>query len=103
MGDQLDSAQFVFSDLHRNLWPTLPRARRADKGKGADWEGSSTKLELYQAQSDTSKFVPVLFESQDEPFMGSAHETSSIPLTAYLPFVRGTQCEQSNRRPCRPR
>jgi hypothetical protein len=49
-----------------------------DKGKGADREGSLIALELYDARSDTSKFVPVLFEARDEPFIpepisGHAH------------------------------
>ena len=45
-------------------WP-----RWMDKGKGADWEGSLITLELYGAQSDTSKFVPVLFDPRDQLFI----------------------------------
>jgi hypothetical protein len=40
-----------------------------DKGKGVDWEGNLITLELYQVRSDMKKFVPVLFEPQDEPFI----------------------------------
>jgi hypothetical protein len=40
-----------------------------NKGKGVDWEGSSITLELYDARSDTSKFVPVFFGPQDERFI----------------------------------
>jgi hypothetical protein len=57
--------QVRFSGFHRRL---LGR-EESDKGKGADWEGSLITLDLYQARSDTKKFVPVLFNRHDEPFI----------------------------------
>jgi hypothetical protein len=39
------------------------------KGKGADWEGALVSQALYDARSQTNKFVPVLFERADEPYV----------------------------------
>jgi hypothetical protein len=69
MEDQLDSAQFVLVVCTKTYGQRFLGREEPNKGKGADWEGSSITLELYQARSDTSKFVPVLFEPQDEPFI----------------------------------
>jgi Flp pilus assembly protein TadD len=69
MADQLDSAQFVLVVCTETYHRRFLGREEPNKGKGADWEGSSITLELYRARSDTSKFVPVLFEPQDEPFI----------------------------------
>jgi hypothetical protein len=58
-----------YRDLNGNLPPALPGREEPDKGKGAKWEGSLITLELYHTRSDTNKFVPVLFDRQDEPFI----------------------------------
>jgi len=39
------------------------------QGKGADWEGNLITLEIYNARSRTTKFVPIFFDQQDEPFI----------------------------------
>lgn len=38
-----------------------------DKGKGVDWEGALVTQALYDARSRLNKFIPVLFETADEP------------------------------------
>ena len=37
-----------------------------DKGKGVDWEGALVSQALYDARSNTNKFIPVLFARSDE-------------------------------------
>jgi hypothetical protein len=69
MGDQLDSADFVLIVCTETYLRRFLGREEPDKGKGANWEGSLITLELYDARSDTSKFVPVLFDSQDQPFI----------------------------------
>jgi hypothetical protein len=69
MLDQLDSAQFVLVVCTETYYRRFLGREEPDKGKGADWEGSLITLELYHAQIDTTKFVPVLFEPRDEPFI----------------------------------
>jgi hypothetical protein len=68
MEDQLDSSEFVLvicTETYRRRF--LGREEPDNKGKGADWEGSLITSELYYTRSETSKFVPVLFNRQDEP------------------------------------
>ena len=69
MEDQLDSAQFVLVVCTETYHRRFNGGEEPNKGRGADWEGSSITLELYHARSDTSKFVPVLFKPRDEPFI----------------------------------
>jgi hypothetical protein len=69
MLDQLDSAQFVLVVCTQTYYRRFLGREEPDKGKGANWEGSLITLELYHDRSNTSKFVPVLFEPQDEPYV----------------------------------
>lgn len=39
------------------------------KGKGADWEGALISQALYDARSQSNKFVPVLFAAADESYI----------------------------------
>jgi hypothetical protein len=84
MEDQLDSADFVLvvcTEIYRRRF--LGR-EVADKGKGANWEGSLITLELYDARSETSKFVPVLFDPQDQPFVPR-------PLSAHTHYLLSSE------------
>ncbi|AGA90131.1 SEFIR domain-containing protein [Thioflavicoccus mobilis 8321] len=36
------------------------------KGKGVDWEGAIVTQEVYDARSETTRFIPVLFDPADE-------------------------------------
>jgi WD40 repeat protein len=69
MEDQLDSAEFVLTVCTEAYLRRFLGREEPDKGKGADWEGSLITLELYHARSDTNKFVPVLLDRKDEPFI----------------------------------
>lgn len=69
MEDQLDSAQFVLVICTETYHRRFLGREEPDKGKGADWEGSLITVETYHARNDTNKFVPVLFDPQDEPFI----------------------------------
>src|SRR5580700_11374931 len=69
MEDQLDSSEFVLVICTETYCQRFLGREEPDKGKGADWEGSLITLELYHTRSDTNKFVSVLFDRQDEPFI----------------------------------
>ena len=69
MEDQLDSSEFVLVICTETYCQRFLGREEPDKGKGADWEGSLITSELYHTRSDTNKFVPVLFDRQDEPFI----------------------------------
>jgi SEFIR domain/Carboxypeptidase regulatory-like domain len=69
MEDQLDSSEFVLVICTQTYRQRFLGREEPDKGKGAVWEGSLITLELYHTRSDTNKFVPVLFDRQDEPFI----------------------------------
>jgi len=69
MEDQLDSSEFVLVICTETYRQRFLGREEPDKGKGADWEGSLITLELYRTRSDTNKFVPVLFDRQDECFI----------------------------------
>jgi hypothetical protein len=69
MEDQLDWAQFVLVICTETYHRRFLGREESDKGKGVDWEGSLITLELYHARSDTSKFVPVLFDPDDRRFI----------------------------------
>jgi hypothetical protein len=69
MEDQLDSAQFVLVICTETYHRRFLGHEEPYTGKGADWEGSLITLEIYHARNDINKFVPVLFDRQDEPFI----------------------------------
>ncbi|MGD0009424.1 MAG: FxSxx-COOH system tetratricopeptide repeat protein [Terriglobia bacterium] len=56
----------------------------AGEGKGAKWEGFIITLELYEAEERNTKFIPVVFSSQDAQHIpleleGATHYDLSIP------------------------
>ena len=69
MEDRLEWAQFVLVICTETYQRRFLGREERDKGKGADWEGSLITLEMYHARSDTSKFVPVLFDPEDKRFI----------------------------------
>jgi hypothetical protein len=69
MEDKLDWAQFVLVICTETYQGRFLRRQESDNGKGADWEGSLITLEVYHTRSDTSKFVPVLFDDEDKRFI----------------------------------
>src|SRR5260370_36929348 len=94
MEAHLDSSVFFLVNCTETYCQRFLGREKSEKGKGADWEGSLITLELYHTRSDTNKFVPVLFDRQDEPFIprplsGHTHyclssEDNYAKLNAYL-------------------
>ena len=82
MDDQLDSADFVLAVCTETYHRRFLGREEPEKGKGADWEGSLITLELYDARSDTSKFVPVLFDPEDQHFIPR-------PLSGHTHYLLG--------------
>jgi hypothetical protein len=69
MEDRLEWAQFVLVICTQTYRRRFLGREEPDKGQGVDWEGSLITLEMYHARSDTSKFVPVLFDREDKRFI----------------------------------
>jgi Tol biopolymer transport system component len=69
MLDQLDWADFVLMVCTETYYRRFRGHEEPGKGKGADWEGNLITLETYDAKSPTTKFVPVLFDGQNERFI----------------------------------
>jgi hypothetical protein len=70
MLDQLDRANFVLVVCTENYYRRFRgQEPQPATGRGADWEGSLITLEMYRAKSRTTKFAPVFFRYQDEPFI----------------------------------
>ena len=63
MLDQLDDAAFVLVVCTETYYRRFRGHEQPDRGKGVDWEGALITQELYDARSDTSKFVPVLLDA----------------------------------------
>jgi len=69
MLDKLDWADFVLLICTETYYRRFRGHEEPGTGKGVDWEGQLITLELYQAKSRTTKFVPVIFASQNEEFI----------------------------------
>jgi SEFIR domain/NB-ARC domain len=69
MLDKLNWAEFVLVVCTEAYYRRFRGLEEPGKGKGADWEGNLITLEMYDAKSRTTKFVPVLFDSKDERFI----------------------------------
>jgi len=69
MLNQLDWADFVLMVCTETYYRRFRGHEEPGKGKGADWEGNLITLETYDAKSTTTKFVPVLFDGQNERFI----------------------------------
>jgi len=69
MLDKLDWAEFVLLACTETYYRRFRGHEEPTKGKGVDWEGQLITLEIYQAKSRATKFVPVIFASQDEEFI----------------------------------
>ena len=69
MLDKLDWAEFVLLICTETYYRRFRGHEELGTGKGVDWEGQLITLELYQAKSRTTKFVPVILASQNEEFI----------------------------------
>ncbi len=69
MQGRLDEADFVLVVCTETYYRRFRGREEPGKGKGVDWEGALITQELYHAKSRSTKFVPVLFAGDDEPFI----------------------------------
>ena len=101
MLDRLDWADFVLVVCTETYYRRFRGREEQGKGKGADWEGNLITLQMYHVRSRTTKFAPVLFDSQDEQFVpepisGHTHhllnsEDSYAQLYAFLTGQAGVR------------
>jgi hypothetical protein len=69
MLDKLDWAEFVLLVCTETYYRRFRGHEEPGKGKGVDWEGQLITFAIYNAKSQTKRFVPVIFDSQDEEFV----------------------------------
>jgi len=69
MMDRLDEAESVIVVCTETYYRRFRGHEEPGKGKGVDWEGAVITQEIYDARSNTSRFVPIFFMSTDEPFI----------------------------------
>jgi hypothetical protein len=69
MLDKLDWADFVLLICTETYYRRFRGHEERGTGKGVDWEGQLITLEIYNAKSRATKFVPVVFRSQDKEFI----------------------------------
>ena len=69
MLDQIDWANHVLLICTETYYRRFRGHEVLSKGKGADWEGAVITQEIYDSKSTTTKFVPVLFTPDHEPFI----------------------------------
>ena len=65
----LDKATHVLCVCTETYYRRFRGLEVPDKGKGVDWEGDSIIQNLYDSRSRTNKFIPILFEHADEPYI----------------------------------
>lgn len=71
MLDRVDWADFVLVACSEEYDRRFRGNEVESKGKGATWEGGVIMQELYGAQGNSSKFIPITFNSQDYSFIPS--------------------------------
>ncbi|HWK88988.1 MAG TPA: SEFIR domain-containing protein, partial [Longimicrobium sp.] len=69
MLDELDAAQFVLLVCTETYYRRFRGKEQPGKGKGADWEGALITQEIYDSRSQTVKFIPLLFDTDDDRFI----------------------------------
>jgi NB-ARC domain/SEFIR domain len=69
MLDKLDWAGFVLLICTETYYRRFRGHEEPSKGKGVDWEGQLITLEICHARGRTTKFVPVVFGSENEEFI----------------------------------
>jgi hypothetical protein len=69
MLNQIEEAEFVLVVCTEPYDRRFRGKEEAGKGRGATWEGAVITQELYEAQGKNTKFIPVVFSSQDLDFI----------------------------------
>ncbi|HXX21851.1 MAG TPA: tetratricopeptide repeat protein [Terriglobia bacterium] len=67
--NQVQESQFVLVVCTEKYKERYEGKAPAGEGKGAKWEGFIITLELYEAEGKNTKFIPVVFSSQDADFI----------------------------------
>lgn len=80
MLDKIDWADFVLLICTETYYRRFRGHEEPGKGKGADWEGQLITLDIYNARSDTVKFVPAICAAKDERFIPE-------PLSGHTRYV----------------
>ncbi|MEH2288271.1 SEFIR domain-containing protein [Nostoc sp.] len=80
MEDQLEWADFVLVVCTEKYEQRFRGKEEPDKGLGVTWEGAIITAELYRDQRSNTKFIPVVFSSQDFKYI----PTILISYTRYL-------------------
>lgn len=65
MMNQIEQADFVLVVCTENYERRFRGKEEVGKGVGAKWEGAIITQELYDAEANNTKFIPVVFSSQD--------------------------------------
>jgi tetratricopeptide (TPR) repeat protein len=63
--NQVQESQFVLVVCTENYKQRYEGKAPSGEGKGAKWEGFIITLDLYEAEGRNTKFIPVVFSSQD--------------------------------------
>jgi hypothetical protein len=69
MLDKLDWADFVLLICTETYYRRFRGHEQSEMGKGVDWEGQLITLEIYNAKSRTTKFLPIIFAHRDKEFI----------------------------------
>ena len=83
MLDRLEEADFVLVVCTETYYRRFRGHEAPGQGQGVDWEGALITQELYDARSNTLKFVPVMFESLPRTFIPEPiRRLTHYPLTS---------------------
>lgn len=65
MLDQIEDADFVLVICTESYEKRFRGKDEAGRGRGANWEGAIITQELYDAEAENTRFIPVIFSSDD--------------------------------------
>ena len=65
MNDQIEMADFVLVVCTKTYENRFKGRGEPGKGLGAKWEGAIITQEIYEANSENTRFIPVIFSSED--------------------------------------
>ena len=69
MLNRLDEADRVLLVCTRTYYRRFRGHEEPGHGKGVDWEGAIITQGIYDTRSATTRFIPVLFDPADEPYI----------------------------------
>lgn len=69
MAQKVRDAKFVLAICSRPYLARFEGLEEKGKGLGAKWEGGIIINELYEAEGSNTKFIPIVFDYEDRPFI----------------------------------